>query len=745
MNEPAKKRIAFRAPIAVGNERRLPCSTCGQSVDPLRASRVAAFSERFCYFCSPECREGFDPGASAASPEPPAREREARAPSVTPGLAEGELPDANDFEPPSAPRPRPEHQGWLTAGLWLGLLSALGTTPIAARAPLWLAPALATAACAAVLRGLACRKASGDGMHRYLGALLAPLAATLSALGSLLLHPASIRQTTSVAGVVCAVAAGSLILLARRRGAFEAERATLERALEPPAPSAPDARERASDDDPRPGQELVLQAGDRISVDAVVSAGRATVSPWLGSRRRVVRQEGDALLAGAQVLEGALRAVVRWTDNDRAWARLTRDPQRRADRHMAVARLAERIASTGAGALGLSVGVAALWLDRHPLLALAYAAAAGAGLANVALIEIVSLYISRGVYRLLAHGISFRSAAALDRAAATSTVVFCDPGTLLCGNFSVASIEPAGHLGADELLSLLAGAYAGLPSPVGAALQRSAQAQKLRPDTPRSPNYLPGLGVTAVASNGQALVAGTRTLLLERRISVASAEAAIAELEALGRSVLLVALDGRWVGLVALQDSLHPGARAAVHRLLDADVEPVLLSSEARETCRALARQIGIEHVRPEVLPEDRAQEVRRLAQNGATLAVIGRSTSDDAALAAARLSINVDVAGGPLERWDVDVASGDVRDAAAAIQLARELNEQARQALLGICAPLAGALLLLMLGAPPWLPPVSGLLGATLALKRIGAPQTRLARLASGGPAASAAPGART
>ena len=353
------------------------------------------------------------------------------------------------------------------------------------------------------------------------------------------------------------------------------------------------------------------------------------------------------------------------------------------------------------------------------MLALGYAAAA---LAGVELPELVALHVRRGLGRLEQRGICLRSAAALDRAGRTATVVFCDRGTLLSGELSVASVEPAGDLDEAELLALLAGAHGGAASPVGTALSRALSAQKLRADATRSPNHLPGLGVTAVASNGQALVAGTRALLLERRISVAAAETRIAELETLGRTVLLVALDGRWVGLVAFQDGLRPGARAATQCLLDAGIEPVLLSGEARETCKALARHIGIEHVRPEVLPGDRAAEVRRLARAGGTLAVVG-SAIDDAALSAAPLSLNIDPRGGPLERCDIDVVSGDVRDAAAAIQLAHELHARTRGALIAATLPSAVGLLLLLSGLPAWCLPLLGVLGCALGTRRLDEP----------------------
>jgi Cu+-exporting ATPase len=546
------------------------------------------------------------------------------------------------------------------------------------------------------------------------------VSASVAALVLLLLAPQHSSLAASVAGIVCAVSAASRGLLRRAERHLGTRRAQVQSALTLDGPDGtPELRTRLAARELKPGEEVVLNAGDRSPADAVVVAGRGLVEPWRDSTWRVVRQDGDAILAGALVLEGALRTVVRWVGNDRAWARLTVDPTRRADRHLALCKLAAWLGGTGAALFAVAGAALAIGLHREPALAISYAAAAGAALSNVGLSELLGLLVAGDVHRLLLRGICFRTPAALDRAGRTSIVVFCSQGSLLKGEFNVASIEPTGATSTDDLLCLIAGAYASVASPVGLALSRSAQAHQLRPDATRSPNYLPGLGVTAVTSTGQALVVGTRALLLERRISVASAEARIAELEALGRDVLLVALDGRWVGLVALQDTLQPGARAAVQRLLDSRVEPVLLSGDARETSRALARHMGIEHVRPEVLPEDRAQEIRRLSQTGTQVAVVGRGSSDDGALGAAQLSINIDVSGGPLERWDIDIASGDVRDAALAVTLARQLHTRLRLALISALVPVALAFLLLIAGLPAWSLPLAGLLGTAAALRR--------------------------
>lgn len=665
------------------------------------------------------------PRSERVTQHPPAPEAESE-------LAEPAWDDLGTDSPLSVrpesralPAPVPNERA-LTPALQVSLAFGAGTVladltdlGLGAQTSYWLAPGLASVACCALC--VAVLGQPGNEWRRpALLALLPPVLGTLAALAGLLGAQHDRPPTASVAGMICFVAALSNALGAHRRRALAPGNAELEMALSAPARKVVEGGGTEWVGQLRPGEEILLEPGERSPADALIVSGKARVEPWFGAEVRLVRQEGEVLLAGARATDARLRAVVRWAGVDRAWARLTLDPARRADRHAQSARLAERLAASGALLLGLGGALIALASHRGPALVLSSAAALGATLANIALPELVALHIARGVQRLLRRGIYFRSPAALDRAGRVSSVIFCAEGTLLRSELSVASIEPSPQLNTEELLGLLAGAYAGVPSPIAAAVQRSAQAHEVRPDATRSPIYTPGLGVTAVASSGQTLVVGTRTLLLEQRVSVAGAEARIAELEGLGRSVLLAALEGRWVGLLALQDSPAPGARAAVQGLLDSGVEPVLLSAETRETCRALARHIGVEHVRPEILPEQRADEVRRLAETRSGIAVVACGSTDDAALGSAPLSINLDARGGPVERWDVDIASGDVRDAAAAVQLAGELHLQTRRALQLALAPAALATALLFAGMPAWLVPLLGLGGTFLALRQL-------------------------
>src|SRR5262249_15010808 len=163
-------------------------------------------------------------------------------------------------------------------------------------------------------------------------------------------------------------------------------------------------------------------------------------------------------------------------------------------------------------------------------------------------------------------------------------------------------------------------------------------------------------------SSGEELCVGSRSLMMQQRISIAIAEERIAELESLGRTVVLVALGSRLVGVIGLQDGLRPGARAAVQHLLDAQIEPVLMSGDARETCEAIGRSLDIDHIRPEVLPADRGAEVRRLIDAGMSVAVLGHPGIDDAALGAADVAVALGAAGSTPGDYAVTLASDDVR-----------------------------------------------------------------------------------
>ena len=746
--------------------RHARCSTCGGPVDPLRAARVAIFRERFRYFCSADCREQFSPDATPlpqprrrapaapiaeASADPAflvrhqvaeALERVAaepsselakhgalRIPEAAPDVAGLDTPAFQETEPErvSASRredapPAPDVSSVLLLFAMLGgalsvLLVLAGTSAVALSAR----AVIVVVACAALIAEYVMGPRDPSEAHP-LALLAAPVLAAGSAVTARLMGDPRSSSGITLAGVVIACTAAGVWLTLRARRVIEAERDRVSAELDQRGHRVVgDEVVETRAQDLRPGEEIVIEAGETAPVDATVTAGTASVLPWLRAKNVAARSEGDSIAAGARVVSGRLRAVVGWAGNDRAWMRLTNDARRRADLLAPLARggrlTAERLAPIAAGLAALTAYAA----NQDLFGVLWFAAAAQAAFASAGIAQIGALHVAQCVLDALSRGIVFRTAEALDRAGRVSIAAFCARGTLLLGEPEVANIEPIGGIEGERVLALVAGAEGGRTHPVAAAVLRAARARGVRPDGVRSPSVQPGLGVTAIASNGQPLVVGSRALMLREKISVAIAESKITELEAMGRSVLLVAVGGRLVGVVGLQDGLRPGARAAVQHLLDVGVEPVLLSGDARETCEALGRALDIEHVRPELLPAERGDEIRRLVDGGAVVAVVGQSPPDDASLGAADVAIALGAAGSSVAEWSVQLASDDVRDAAWAVRLAHHCRAEARLGLILTVGPAAAAVLAVAFAlTPPATAPLAALAGAFAALLRL-------------------------
>jgi cation transport ATPase len=743
-------------------EASLPCASCGTPVDPLRASRVAFHRDRFRYFCSLPCRERYDMSATGTPLPVPRENDELRARLRAAGLtndsqvgrepliqnakaialiARTDLIEersagperlAFDFESEQPPVSSPlGHSDVAPSAVDVGgvllLLAVLGAVLsvaliLAGDSALAEAARLTVTLVAALSLAAESLMGARQPTELHPAALLgAPLTASALALGSRLFSDPHTGTAITLASVIIAGTAASAAAMQRARRPFDSERERIAAELDKTVHRVVgDELVSARAADLRPGEEIVIESGEHAPVDATITAGSAEVLPWLGATAPATRREGDALVAGAQVETGRLRAVVGWAGHDRAFMRLTNDPRRRADVFAPMARAgrltAERVAPFIAGfaALAAYAGNA----DNMQILLLSVAVLGAFAQPGVA--EIGGLHVTRGILESLRRGIVFRTALAFERAGSVTATVFSARGTLLLGEPEVANIEAFGALEPEQVLALVSGAESGESHPVATAVMRAARARSVRPDGVRSPTIQPGLGVTAVAASGQALVVGTRGLMLRERISVASAEGRITDLETMGRSVLLVALGGRLVGLVGLQDGLRPGARAAVQHLLDVSVEPVLLSGDARDTCEAIGRALDIDHLRPEIPPTERGDEIKRLADSGAVVAVVGRSPTDDSALAAADVSIALAAAGSSTAEWSVQLASDDVRDAAFAVRLAHDARREARLGLVLTLAPALMGTALCVLGlVPAPVAPLLAVLGTFAAVLR--------------------------
>jgi P-type E1-E2 ATPase len=435
----------------------------------------------------------------------------------------------------------------------------------------------------------------------------------------------------------------------------------------------------------RAGEEVLVEAGEVVPVDGVVAQGEATVVLHPAAKTSVVRRPGDALLAGARVMEGSVRVTATRVGSARALFRPPSFGQELASGSALMVRAVAR---------GKTPWVAALYAGVVVSLALTFGAGffQACAASGSALLAFPLLALVRGV-RLsfvsasalgASRGIVFRDAATLERAGRIGAAALCTDRTVTTGACSLVEVSPLGREhSASELTALAMGAESAVEDhPIARAITRYGQERGIVPAALRRVAYARGRGVTALVEGGGALVLGNRQALLNAGVSVAVADREAQRAEAMGRTVVFLAVGGRVRALFVLEDPVRPEARAAVQTLIDLAVEVVLLAGDHRTTVESLARPLDITHIKAELTSEERAQEVTRLRDAGVVVAVIGHAPDDELAFATSDVALTLDAAGG-VHEGDIAVGSDDLRDAADALVLA----QRARRNVQGVLA----------------------------------------------------------
>ena len=308
-------------------------------------------------------------------------------------------------------------------------------------------------------------------------------------------------------------------------------------------------------------------------------------------------------------------------------------------------------------------------------------------------------------------GVLFRNAAVLEAAVTVDTVVFDKTGTLTEGRPSVTDVIPAAGVEEAEILRLAAAADAQSEHPLATAVVEAAKKRGPVVDLPSQFEAIPGHGVKATVG-GRTVLVGNRKLL-ERNGVTPGLDREAERLRAEAKTALYVAAEGRTIGLIAVADRVRPTAKTAVSALHDLGIRVLLLTGDSRATAETVARTLGIDDVRAEVLPGDKAAEVRRLEEQGRGVAMVGDGVNDAPALAAATVGIAIgagtDVA---IETAGIILMKDDPADVPAALVLARRVHRKIKQNLFWaaiynlIAIPLAAGVLYPSLGIllkPAW------------------------------------------
>ena len=426
------------------------------------------------------------------------------------------------------------------------------------------------------------------------------------------------------------------------------------------------------------GDVVLVRPGEKIPVDGEVVDGGSTVdeSMLTGEPLPVQKKAGDTVIGATINKTGAFQMRATKVGKDSVLQQIVRLVQQAQGSKAPIQRLADVIAGYFVPVVVcLAIATFVLWFDFGPsasrltfalttfVSVLIIACPCALGLATPTAIMV-------GTGRGAQMGVLIKGGEALETARRLTTVVLDKTGTITRGQPVVTDVLPAAGIEKNELLRLAASAERGSEHPLGEAIVRSATELGLSLAPPQNFQAVAGHGIE-VTVDGRAVLLGNAKLLRER--GLAPDEETAGKLAAESKTPMFVAVDGQAAGVVAVADPLRDGSRAAVERLRGLGLEVVMLTGDNRRTAEAIARQVGIEEVLAEVLPEAKGEEIKRQQGMGKTVAMVGDGINDAPALAQADVGIamggGTDVA---MEAADITLVRGDLGSVADSIALSR-------------------------------------------------------------------------
>jgi P-type Cu2+ transporter len=434
------------------------------------------------------------------------------------------------------------------------------------------------------------------------------------------------------------------------------------------------------------GDLLLIRPGAKVPADAEVVEGESSVdeSTVTGESLPVWKHPRDRLVGATINKQGTLRARATAVGSDTALAQIVKLVQEAQNSKAPAQRLADRAAFwLVLVALVGGLGTFLVWFgafDRDTLDALLFAITVVVITCPDALGLATPTAIMVGTGLGAKRGILFKNAIALEQVASLDTVVLDKTGTLTKGQPEVVAVVPADGVDERELLREAAAVERESEHPLAEAIVRAAQERGL--DTPRANAFEAVAGHGAIATvEGHRVALGNARLLEREHVSLDGLAERAQDLAGEGRTVVHVAHDGKAAGLVAIADAPRETAAEAISALNKIGVRPVILTGDNRQTAERIARELGVEEVIAEVLPQDKAQKVKELQQQGRKVAMVGDGVNDAPALAQADVGIAIgagtDVA---IETADVVLMRSDPLDVATVVEIGRGTVRKMRQ-----------------------------------------------------------------
>ncbi|MGE7389381.1 heavy metal translocating P-type ATPase [Streptomyces sp. NPDC004126] len=427
------------------------------------------------------------------------------------------------------------------------------------------------------------------------------------------------------------------------------------------------------------GDRFLVRPGEKIATDGTVVEGSSAVdaSMLTGESVPVEVSVGDSVTGATLNAGGRLVVEATRVGSDTQLARMARLVEDAQNGKAAAQRLADKISAVFVPVvIGLALATLGFWLGTGSGLAAAFTAAVAVLIiacpCALGLATPTALMVGTGRGAQL--GILIKGPEVLESTRKVDTIVLDKTGTVTTGQMTLLRVHTAEGTGEAEVLRLAGALEHSSEHPIAQAVAAGAAARVGTLPTPEDFANIPGLGVQGVVE-GHAVLVGRGKLLADWAMELpAGLERAKSEAEAAGRTAIAVAWDGEARAVLEVADAVKDTSAEAIRRLRALGLTPILLTGDNKAVAETVAREVGIDEVIAEVMPQDKVDVVKRLQAEGRSVAMVGDGVNDAAALAQADLGLAMGTGtDAAIEAGDLTLVRGDLRAAADAIRLARK------------------------------------------------------------------------
>ncbi len=427
------------------------------------------------------------------------------------------------------------------------------------------------------------------------------------------------------------------------------------------------------------GDVVIVRPGEKIPVDGIVKEGKSAVDESMitGESIPAKKKAGDEVIGATINKTGSFKFQATKVGKDTALAQIIKLVQDAQGSKAPIQRLADVISGYFVPVvISIAIATFVIWFNFGPFPALTFALLTFVAVMIIACPCALGLAtptaVMVGTGKGAEKGILIKGGESLETAHKLNTIVFDKTGTLTRGEPEITDIVTINSFSEEEILKYAASAEKASEHPLGEAIIKRAGERKIELQEPKNFNAIEGHGIEAEV-NGKNILLGNVKLMRKRQIEVRDLEEKAEELAGEGKTPMYVSLEGKAAGLIAVADTLKENSLQAVEKLKKLGLEVIMLTGDNKKTAEAIARKAGIDKVLPEVLPEDKVHEIKRLQSGGRKVAMVGDGINDAPALAQADVGIAIgsgtDVA---MEASDITLIKGDLRGVVSAIELSK-------------------------------------------------------------------------